>query len=388
MRVAMFSWESLHSVVLGGIAQHVTELAAALTRRGIEVHIFTRKGAEQSAYDEIFGVHYHRVESISNDDFVNSMELMCNSMIWSFGETQSYVGKFDIAHAHDWMTCKALVQCKNSHNLPCVFTFHSSERGRSLGGGEERVMHVEAEASFVADRIVAVSGKLQDEIMKAYALPESKVWVVPNGIQCSRFDGMIDPGEVKSRYGIGCLDPVVLFVGRMVGGMKGADLLIESVPGILGAHGSAKIVFVGDGDAKLHCDLRAKEMGVSESCRFLGPKTGQELVDLFKACDVVCVPSRNEPFGLVVLEAWSAGKPVVVSDQVGCPVSHGEEGFIVSCSPEGIAWGVAETFRDFDRARAMGKKGRDKAAFSMSWDNVAETTESCYHDVLKWRASA
>jgi len=164
--------------------------------------------------------------------------------------------------------------------------------------------------------------------------------------------------------------------------MKGADVLAEAVPGIVGAHGNAKVVFVGDGDSKLHCDHRTKELGVSGSCRFLGPKSGAELAELFKACDVVVVPSRNEPFGLVVLEAWAAGKPVVASDQVGCPVAHGEDGWKVSCSPEGIVWGVREVFQDFARAREMGARGRVRAAFEFSWDRVAELTEKCYFDFV------
>merc|ERR1719444_534272 len=123
--------------------------------------------------------------------------------------------------------------------------------------------------------------------------------------------------------------------------MKGADILAEAVPGILASHGQAKVVFVGDGDSKMHCDHRANELGVSHACKFLGSKSGGELVDLFKACDCVVVPSRNEPFGLVVLEAWAAGKPVVASDQVGCPVVHGHDGWVVSCTPEGLTWGVS-----------------------------------------------
>merc|ERR1711879_247998 len=165
---------------------------------------------------------------------------------------------------------------------------------------------------------------------------------------------------------------------------KGSDLIVEAMPSILGAHGGAKAVFVGDGDAKMHCDHRSKELGVEGSCRFLGAMKGQELVDLYKACDVVVVPSRNEPFGLIVLEAWSAGKPVIVSDQVGCPVNHFEEGLVVSCAPDGIAWACAELFRDFERAREMGRKGRVKAAFDWSWDKAASIQQDCFEDVLRW----
>jgi glycosyltransferase involved in cell wall biosynthesis len=278
------------------------------------------------------------------------------------------------------------VQVKNTHNIPCTFTFHSTESGRCLSSesGDQRIKDLESEAAFVADKVIAVSGRFKGEVMNLYEVPETKCWVVPNGINCSKFDGMIDCGEVKGRCDVGCMDPMILFVGRMAGGLKGADLIVEAMPAILQAHGSAKAVFVGDGDAKMHCDHRSKELGVNGSCRFLGPKRGQELVDLYKACDVVVVPSRNEPFGLIVLEAWSAGKPVIVSDQVGCPVNEWEEGLVVSCTPEGFAWGCSEIFNNFDRAREMGRKGRTKAAFEMSWDSAATIQEACFEDVLKW----
>jgi glycosyltransferase involved in cell wall biosynthesis len=55
----MFSWESLHSIAVGGVGVHITELAAALERKGHEVHVFTRMGQGQSHYVRIDGVHYH-----------------------------------------------------------------------------------------------------------------------------------------------------------------------------------------------------------------------------------------------------------------------------------------------------------------------------------------
>merc|ERR1740121_1716214 len=158
-------------------------------------------------------------------------------MVFAFGQTESRVGTFDVCHAHDWMTCKAMVQCKNTHNKNCVFSFHSTESGRSQGGGRDRVRALEGEASFVADRIITVSDRMHQEIVELYSCPPSKVWSIPNGIQCARFDGFIDAGEVKGRYGIGVVEPMFLFVGRMVGGMKGADLLADAVPGIVAAHG-------------------------------------------------------------------------------------------------------------------------------------------------------
>ena len=75
MRIALLCWESLHSVAVGGMAVHVTELAAALERRGHEMHVFTRRGYGQSDYDRIHGVHYHRCDHSPSCDFVDESRI-------------------------------------------------------------------------------------------------------------------------------------------------------------------------------------------------------------------------------------------------------------------------------------------------------------------------
>lgn len=76
----------------------------------------------------------------------------------------------------------------------------------------------------------------------------------------------------------------------------------------------ARFVFMGEGDMRSFCERRAGELGVQEACRFLGYVSRAEKQELMNACNLVCVPSRNEPFGMIVLEAWDAGKPVVATE--------------------------------------------------------------------------
>ena len=156
------------------------------------------------------------------------------------------------------------------------------------------------------------------------------------------------------------------------------------MPGILEHRPDAKIVFVGDGDMKPYLEHRAWEIGVAHAVRFPGslpPDNG--LTDLFKSTDLVCVPSRNEPFGLVVLEAWSAGKPVVVTENGGPRyfTSHGEDGFVVYPNPQSICWGINTVFGNFEHARWMGSRGRVKAAYGFSWDVIAGQTEGIYREL-------
>lgn len=389
MRIALLAWESLHSVAVGGVAVHVTELGAALERRGHEVHVFVRLGQGQTTYARIDGVHYHRCPIELNPDFVEEMNNMCNALAYFMGETEAHqAGPFDIVHGHDWLASKAVVQAKNDRSRRTVFTLHSTEFGRCGNnfhpGRSERIRAVEAEGVFVADRVITVSAALADEVKWLYGVPDWKLRVVHNGIDCKRFDGYIDPGTVRGSYGIGPLDPMVLFVGRLTA-QKGPDLLLEAVPGILGHRGDAKIVFVGDGDMRSALEHRAWQLGVSHAVRFLGAMSANgALTDLFKSTDVVCIPSRNEPFGVVVLEAWAAGKPVVVTESGGPRdfTSHGIDGFVVQPNPSSICWGITNIFGNFEHARWMGDRGRVKAAYGFSWDAIAGQTEGIYGELM------
>jgi glycogen synthase len=227
--------------------------------------------------------------------------------------------------------------------------------------------------------MIAVSRALQREVEWMYEVPEGKISVIYNGVNVRNFDGWIEPAAIKRRYAIGPTDPTVLFVGRMAH-QKGPDLLIEAAPSILRYYSRAKFVFAGEGELSKSVEARARQLGVAHATRFLGFQSNGALADLYRSCDVVCVPSRNEPFGIVILEAWSAGKPVV-STRNGGPeefVWHNVNGLKVYADVNSIAWGLGTLFTDFDWARWMGRNGRIAAETAFTWDAVAEQTGRVY----------
>lgn len=274
MRIAFYTWESLHSVAVGGVAVHATELAAALQRRGHEVHVFARLGAGQTTYDLIDGVHYHRCPIGLHPDFITEMNNMGNSFVYFMAQAEAYQnGRFDIVHGHDWLCAKGLVQAKNDRGSRIVLTLHSTEFGRNgnshCRGQAERIYSIEAEGAYCADRVITVSGALADEVKWLYHVPDWKLRTIPNGINCGSLDGYIDPGICRRTYGIGPLDPMVLFVGRLCV-QKGPDLLLDAVPGILAARGDAKIVFVGDGYLRVRWSSVRGRWGSAMRCVFWG----------------------------------------------------------------------------------------------------------------------
>ncbi|MBN2372508.1 glycosyltransferase family 4 protein [bacterium] len=383
MRIAMFSWETLHSISVGGVGNHVTELAASLERKGNEVHVFTRIGAGQLDYEVIHGVHYHRCKFNLNRNFVEEINDMCRSFVHNFFQTEDYSGSFDVIHAHDWLASNAAIWIKSGRQKKSVLTIHSTEYGRCgnnfYGGQSAVIREFERNGTYCADHVIAVSQALKNEIMWIYNLPDWKVDVVYNGVNVHNFDGDIDPGSVKARCGIAPMDPTVLFVGRLVH-QKGPDILVEAIPSILKYYPHAKFVFAGDGEMRAGLEHRSRCLGISHSTRFLGYRNGNGLRDLYKACDLVCVPSRNEPFGIVILEAWSAGKPVVATSNGGPAefVWHDVTGLKIYDYPSSVAWGIGTMLAQLDHARWMGKNGRIAAETAFSWDTISENVLKVY----------
>jgi glycosyltransferase involved in cell wall biosynthesis len=386
MRIALFSWETLHSIPVGGISVHVTELAAGLERRGHEVHVFTRQGHNQSHYDCVDGVHYHRCTFELSPNLVDEINNMCRSFVDCFFAVEGYVGRFDIVHAHDWLASNAAVWIKEGSGRKAIVTIHSTEYGRNgnafYGGYAPRVQDHERHATYCADRVITVSHRLKEEVHWLYEVPHEKIQMIYNGVNSRVFDYHVDAGEVKQRYGVGPMDPMVLFVGRMVV-QKGPDILVRAVPGILRCYPSARFVFVGDGHMKDDVCRIGHELGVAHALRILGVKTGRELHDLFKACDILAVPSRNEPFGIIILEGWSAYKPVVCTKRGGPAefVWHDVNGLQVDDTPDSVGWGLGTLLADHNRCRWMGRNGRAAVDAVFSWDNIAEHTEEVYCNV-------
>lgn len=387
MRIAMFTWESLHSHTMGGLGVHVTELAAGLERRGHEMHVITRRKENQSGYDFIDGVHYHRIDHGLSENFVESMDFMCKAMAHKFHEITSMIGNFELVHAHDWLTANAMKYVMDGYGTRGILTMHSTEYGRDgnvfYDGFAQWIRDAEAAGCHNANMVISVSHFLADELKRIYFVPEGKIHVVPNGITYHAFDGHVDPAEVKGRYGIAPLAPTILAAGRMTA-QKGMDLLVEAVPMVLASYPEAKFIISGSGPDKDIIVGKAHEIGVANTIVFLDMLPRWQYIDLMRAVDIVALPSRNEPFGLIALEAWAAGKPVVATSAGGPPefIWHDVNGFLVDANPGGLAHGIGSLLADHDHCRALGANGRKAVEDKYNWDNVSAYTEGVYHAAM------
>jgi glycosyltransferase involved in cell wall biosynthesis len=390
MRIGMFSWESLYSIKVGGVAPHVSELSEALARMGHEIHVFTRRG-DFDAYDKINGVHYQRVDFEVAGDIISEMDRMCDAMYYRFLATKNIFGDFDLVHGHDWHTILALNRIKFDFQIPYILTMHSTEWGRNGNNFADsstakEISHREWLGCYESARVIVTTRRMLDELGWIYSVPEGKVRIIPNGIVAGKIKRQLDSGRIKEKYGIHPLAPVVLFCGRM-SFQKGPDLLVEAIPLILKNRWDIKFVFIGEGGMRSECERRARELGVYDSCRFLGYTSGATKEELMNACDMICIPSRNEPFGVVVLEGWDTCKPIVATEAISI-IKNFEDGILAYVQPESIAWCVNRLINSPEEMRRLASAGCMRVEAEFSWDRIAHRTEEVYEAVLEERRRA
>lgn len=371
LKLAFFAWESMYAERVGGLASAATNLAETLSKQH-EVHYFTRGSGPDKTIND---VRYHYCQPSGNNT-VEYCDNMSIAMVDQFHQADKE-GKFDILHFHDWHPIQALHYLQDRDT---ILTFHSTEYGRN--GNQhgdwwefKEVSGKEWYGGMIAKRVTTVSSTLKNEIMHLYNMPDWKCDVVPNGIVPRQYRADVDAGEVKRSYGIHPYAPLILFIGRLVY-QKGPDLLIEALRKVCRERWDARVIVAGDGGMRQYLQERAWDLPIN----FIGYVPDSEYIRLLNACDLVVIPSRNEPFGLVLLEAWSAEKPVVASNVGG--LSENIDPFLngIKAEPEAdsLAWGISTMVNDFGKAELMGKLGRSKVDRMFLWEPIAQRMMDTY----------
>ena len=371
LNLAFFCWESMYAERVGGLASAATNLAETLAKQH-DVHYYTRGSMPDQTIND---VHYHYCQPHGSNT-VQYCEEMSNQMVEQFHQSEREM-KFDILHFHDWHPIPALHRLQERDT---ILTFHSTEYGRNGNqygnwGEFNEISGKEWYGGLIAKKVTAVSTVMKHEIMQLYNVPDWKCDVVPNGIVPRQYRAHLDAGDVKRAYGIHPYAPLILFIGRLVY-QKGPDLFIEAVRKVCQHRWDAKVIVAGDGGMRQYLQERARDLPVN----FIGYIPDSEYIRLLNACDLVVIPSRNEPFGLVLLEAWSAEKPVVACDVGGLSenIDTFVNGIKVQPESESLAWGISSMIDQPENAEVLGRRGRSKVDRQFLWDPIARKMEGTY----------
>jgi glycosyltransferase involved in cell wall biosynthesis len=250
--------------------------------------------------------------------------------------------------------------------------------------GERIITFLVRSVNRLVDTTIAVSALSREMLMRNYGIPESRLVVIRNGIDASRFDVESDGQDLRSELGLSPDDQVALLVGRFSAG-KGHDLALSALAR-LSTEGSreVKMVFAGEGGKEGEIRALAEETGVESRVVFAGFR--RDIPRLLSAANVLILPSESESMPLVILEAMSARRPVVATDVGGIRemVDDGRTGLLIQPGDvEGLSRALAELASDPERARAMGEAGRKKVEEEFGEEACVSAVLRLYGDLLE-----
>jgi phosphatidylinositol alpha-1,6-mannosyltransferase len=201
--------------------------------------------------------------------------------------------------------------------------------------------------------------------------------VLPLALEERAPSGEVDSGLLE-RLGTGFL----LIVGRMAASerYKGHDELLEAMPQVLARHPDARLVVAGGGDDRGRLEARAAALGLDGRAVFTGYVSEATLAELYRRSAAFVMPSRNEGFGLVYLEAMKAGKPCVAARGSAAEeiVADGQTGLLVEPGPAPLAAALAILLDDPARATRLGEAGRRRWEEQLSFARFREALASLY----------
>jgi glycosyltransferase involved in cell wall biosynthesis len=213
----------------------------------------------------------------------------------------------------------------------------------------------------LVDGVLAI-GSLNRRYYLEQGFDATRIFSMPYAVDNERFQAgaqaaAADRGAFLSALGIPADRPRIVFSGKLTS-IKAPEILLEAFARL--SEPKATLCYVGDGPLRAMLEERARALGLGARVCFAGFRNQSELPAFYDAADVFVLPSRREPWGLVVNEAMNAGRAIVISDQVGSGpdlVKPGENGAIVPVDDvDRLAAGLADTLASPARNAAMGRR--------------------------------
>jgi starch synthase len=400
MRVAMMTREYPPDVY-GGAGVHVAHLAHVLRDHvDLTIHCWGESRPDAVGYEPWS-------ELAGDEPYLAALRALSIDLRMVAGAAGA-----DVVHSHTWYAQLGGHLAKLVHGVPHVTTVHSLEplrpwKQEQLGGGYNVSAFAERVSIEQADAVVAVSQHVKRDVLEVYpAVAPERVHVIYNGVDVDEYRP--DHGSsALERHGVDPDHPYVLFVGRVTH-QKGVPHLLEA------AHAFDQdvqlVLCAGAPDTRELADeterrverLRA-ERGNVVWIEAMLPR--EDVVQLLTHATVFACPSIYEPQGIVNLEAMACETAVVASATGGIvevvddgvtgllvPLDHSDDGSFEPRDPQAFASAFAarvnELVRDPERARAMGRAGRQRAIDHFSWSVIGRQTAELYARLVARSSSA
>lgn len=342
--------------VRGGMKQHLSTLVRGLTHNGVRVTVITLPiRGNPLTWKGIYSV-YTLARLIKQDNY---------DLVHTHGYVAGFIGRLAALAAGQRLLVHTVHNCWPGSFSPLV-----------LYCGKK----MEAYLSQCTDRIIVVSEYLKKELI-ASGVSAHKISTVYNGIDLPPVDPL-DRNRIRMSLRLPPHSFVIGTVARLIPA-KGVDLFITALSAVKKINPQVKGIIVGDGPARAELQNLAASVGAAGDILFLGHR--DDVPALLAAFDLFVLASREEGFGISVLEAQHAGLPVIASRAGGLPeiISHGDNGLLFPVGDHGaLADLISLLVNNPDYRRTLAEAGQKKAQEQYTCDRMVNSTLQLYEELF------
>ena len=382
--------------ISGGTGAYVYYLSHNLQKLGHNVHVVARD--KQDSEKTINGIHVHYIKGLGN----------ALTRYWRFSRSASKkieeLNKqkgLDIIHANLPLVPSFAIPNDSSKAIVCAV--HSTWKGeamvtkrdnpKELNPNEKSMLRFnfvlrsyEKKLMKRSDALIAVSKYTVDELTELYGINKKKIHVIYNGVDIQKFKPRPNRAELRREFGLAEDTKIVLFVGRLYH-RKGLETLLHSIPPVLKEFSNVKFVISGKGFKQKEENLKnlAKQLDIEEHVTFLGYVPDGKLPNLYSASNIFVLPAIYENFPFAILEAQSAGLPVISTKVGGIPefLVDNENGFLIDPGdPPQLTQRVLTLLHDPKLAKEMGDRGRRLIEEKFDWHLITGQVIDLYQKLL------
>ncbi len=372
----------LPAVAFGGPVAVCSGMAEAMARRGHDVTVVTTDVASRTervalAREQVAGVNVVRVRNLS--------QRLTRTNLYVPVQFGAVVAKAilaaDLVHIHDffaWTTYRAAERA-SAAGRPVVLTPHgslSTARARGRSGVKRTLMRLLGDRTISRAQVVHVFSRAEADVCRQLGVADAQLRIIPNGVSAPPRDG--DGARFRARFGIS-ERPIVLFVGRLLGG-KGVDLLLEVARRFVDQPDAPLFVLVGPPENRP--DLAAGWRG--DNLLLTGLLDGRELADAYQAASLFVLPSYSEGMPMTVLDALAFGLPCIVTRACNLPeIAQAGAGLEIEPTVASLEAGLRGAFAASSRWPEMRAAARRLASERFDIERVRDMFEQMYQELIR-----
>ncbi|MGM0472197.1 MAG: glycosyltransferase [Bacillota bacterium] len=390
MHIAMFT--NNYKPFVGGVPISIDIFANEFRKLGHKVSIFAPEYQERTEEE----YNTFRVPSLKMIKYGDSYFPIPLSALSDFKKKFVELN-VDIIHCHHpFLLGRVGQKLGSKHDIPVVYTYHTrfKEYCINLPSGVRQVCEVALDKIVKdfcnqSDLVFTPTAGMTEHLLEKGV--DSEIKVMPTGIDLNNYEQHTtqEVADYKTELGLEETDDILLFVSRLAT-EKNIDFILEALESLLDSDDSnTQMLIVGDGPCKERLMKKAEQLGVANQVEFLGERSREELIKLYKLADIFVFSSLAETQGIVIIEALAGKTPVVALNGTGVRdiITNQQDGYLVKPGDqEGFLERVKKLLADDELYEEMSQQAYQKAK-QYSSSTLAQNMLDCYQDLLETKTN-